>query len=111
MNDFIELVTSVYDDVSYRKKREEDVVSKENIFVRESLARVMGSTDDFNEEFLVDKLFKVDFYVPSAKLIIEINGRNHYYPYSTKFNQFTNFKHKLLISKGYNIFHLNSWVL
>ena len=47
MNDFIELVTSIYDDVSYRKKREEDIVSKENIFVRESLARVMGSTDEF----------------------------------------------------------------
>ena len=58
-----------------------------------------------------DALFKGDFYIPSAKLVIEINGKSHYYPYSTRFNNFFNFKNKLLRNNGYNILHLNSWKL
>ena len=55
--------------------------------------------------------FVCDFYIPKAKLAIEINGRNHFFPYSSRFNQFTNNKHKLLIANGHNIMHLNSWTL
>ncbi len=58
-----------------------------------------------------DALFKADFYVPSAKLVLEINGKSHYYPYSTRFNNFSNFRNKLIRSNGYNILHLNSWKL
>ena len=50
---------------------------------------------EFKEEHTLDKaLHKTDFYLPKANLAIEINGKNHFYPYSTRFNNFTNLKQK-----------------
>jgi hypothetical protein len=67
---------------------------------------------EYNEEYLVeDALFKTDFYIPSAKLAIEINGKTHYYPYTTRFNNFTNLKIKTLRQAGVNVLNLNSWTL
>lgn len=58
-----------------------------------------------------DALARTDFYIPSARLSIEINGRNHYYPLSTKYSNFFNLKNKLLKLHNYNFIHLNSWKL
>jgi len=67
---------------------------------------------DFKEEEMhEDALFRSDFYVPSADLVIEINGRGHCYPYTTRFNNFSNFKNKLLHAGGHHVLHLNSWKL
>ena len=52
-----------------------------------------------------------DFYLPSCNLAIEINGRNHYYPMSTRYSNFINFKYKLLRMHRVNYLSLNSWVL
>ncbi len=67
---------------------------------------------EYSEEYLIeDSLFKTDFYIPSAKLAIEINGKTHYYPYTTRFNNFTNLKMKTLRNQGHNVLNLNSWTL
>lgn len=84
------------------------IISKENIILRSSLSRILGNEAEYMEEYKVDNLFRGDFYVPKAKLVIEINGQNHYFPYTSKFNQFTNFKHKILIKNNYNIMHIKS---
>lgn len=55
--------------------------------------------------------YVVDFFVPKSKLCIEINGMNHFYPYTKKFSQLTNIKHKVLLKENFNILHLNSWYL
>jgi RAP domain len=85
------------------------VISKENVALREVLTDLKK---EFHEEYMLeDSLFKVDFYIPSAKLVIEINGKNHFYPYSTRFNNFTNMKSKTIRANGHGLMHLNSWKL
>jgi very-short-patch-repair endonuclease len=85
------------------------VVSKENLFIREALQELKK---EFSEEHLLeDALFKCDFYLPKAKLAIEINGKSHFYPYSTRFNNFSNLKMKSMYHEGYNVMNLNSWTL
>lgn len=97
------------DGETFENPEEGHVISKENLAVREALTELKK---EFNEEYLVeDALFKTDFYIPSAKLVIEINGKTHYYPYTTRFNNFTNLKMKTLRSSGLNVLNLNSWVL
>ena len=97
------------DPTSLDNPEEGHVVSKENLFLRETLAE-MGK--EFKEEFMLDKaLFKADFFIPSANLAIEINGKSHYYPYTTRFNNFTNLKMKSVRGSGYNLMNLNSWIL
>ena len=44
-------------------------------------------------------------------MVIEINGKNHFYPYSTRYSNFFNMKTKILRNNGYNIMNLNSWKL
>lgn len=84
-------------------------ISKENLAIREVLSELKK---DYKEEFLIeDSLFKADFYIPSAKLAIEINGKTHYYPYTTRFNNFTNLKMKSLRASGVATLNLNSWTL
>ena len=84
-------------------------ISKENLAIREVLSDLKK---DYKEEFLIeDSLFKADFYIPSAKLAIEINGKTHYYPYTTRFNNFTNLKMKSLRASGVATLNLNSWTL
>lgn len=78
--------------------------------MREVLNDLLGSSEHYREElYLEDALVQPDFYVPSAKLCIEINGKNKFYPYSTRYNNFTNFKHKITIANDHHIIHLNSW--
>ncbi|CDW79398.1 UNKNOWN [Stylonychia lemnae] len=87
-------------------------VSKENLFVRDALKEILGSENDFKEElFLEDALLQPDFYIPSAKLCIEINGRNKFYPFTQKYNNFTGLKHKMILQNGHNVMYLNSWKL
>lgn len=64
-------------------------------------------------------MFLVDFYVPTARLVVEINGKDHFYPYTYKKNNTTNFKSKLLReygkkapdSKAYPLVNLNVQML
>ncbi len=100
------------EDSQFENAQEEDaghMISKENLFVREALQELKK---DFVEEHLLeDALFKCDFYIPKAKLVIEINGKSHFYPYSTRFNNFSNLKLKSIYHEGYNVMNLNSWTL
>lgn len=76
------------------------------------LKDILGSETRYNEECLLeDTLVSPDFYIPEARLCIEINGRNKFYPYSTRYNNFLNFNHKLLKKRDYNTSMLNSWKL
>lgn len=77
--------------------------------MRETLQE-MGK-EYIEEHLLEDSLFKCDFYIPKAKLALEINGKSHFYPYTTRFNNFTNLKMKSLYHEGYNVMNLNSWTL
>lgn len=52
----------------------EAIANKRNIPVEEF----------YKEELLLDNLFTVDFYIPSEKLVIEINGVRAFYPYTRK---------------------------
>lgn len=75
------------------EEEDEHVVSKENIAVREILTD-LGI--EFKEEhFVEDSLCTSDFYVPKADLLIEINGRSHFYPYSTRYNNYSNLRAKI----------------
>eukprot|EP00347_Sterkiella_histriomuscorum_P023621 403333962 len=86
-------------------------ISRENVFVREVLTAMLGQ-DGFREElYLEDSLIQPDFYIPKSKLCIEVNGKNKFYPYSTRYNNFTNFKHKIALHNDHNVVHLNSWKL
>ena len=85
------------------------VISKENIAIREVLTDLKIKFAE--EEVLEGALHTADFYIPSAKLTIEINGVNHFYPYSTRFNNFSNLKNKLIRNNGQNVLNLNSWKL
>lgn len=58
------------------------------------------------QEKVIDAMWRSDFYVKSAKLIIEVNGNNHFYPYTTRKDQFTNFKQLLVIASKYNLLNL-----
>jgi hypothetical protein len=53
-------------------------------------------SDFFKEEQVVDDLFRADFYIDNLNLAIDINGVQHFYPYTTRPHQFTRFKTKLL---------------
>ena len=56
----------------------------------------------------------VDFYVPEARLVFEINGKDHFYPYTYKKNNVTNFKSKVLREwkpESYTLINLNVQML
>lgn len=119
--DFEQKVSKIYvtrhtQRVNNKEKQQHDedpeeghVISKENLALRETLTD-LGIA--FEEEKMLDNaIFKTDFYIPSANLVLEINGMNHYYPFSTRFNNFTNLKNKVLRGTGYSIFNLNSMTL
>jgi very-short-patch-repair endonuclease len=65
-------------------------------------------------------MFRTDFYVDYARLLIEINGVQHFYPYTRKPHQFTTFKNKVLRgnqkqhssnNSTYNLLNLNTHLL
>lgn len=91
------------------EQTEGHLISKENLAIREALTDMKVGFEE--EKMLPAALFKADFYVPQANLAIEINGKSHFYPYSTRFNNFTNLKNKMIRNNGYNILNLNSWML
>lgn len=65
--------------------------------------------EKFEEElFIEDTLHSPDFFIPSKKLCIEINGQNKFYPYSSWKNNFLNFKTILTMKSGYRVFNMNS---
>ena len=51
-------------------------------------------------EHRIEDMFLVDFYIPEARLIFEINGNDHFYPYTYKKNNVTNLKSKILRQWG-----------
>ena len=64
-------------------------------------------------------MFLVDYYIPQARLVFEINGKDHFYPYTYKKHNVTNFKSKLLrewgnsseIDQNYTLVNLNVQML
>ena len=64
----------------------------------------------FTEEQLIeDALVTGDFVLPKEKIVFSVNGRNAYYPQSTKFNNFTSLKNKLLRVNNWSMVPLNTW--
>jgi hypothetical protein len=74
-------------------------MSKENIAIREALQ----SLDvEFVEETVNETtLYTPDFHIPKLNLSIEICGVNHYYPYSTRYINFTNTRNKVMRHYGF----------
>ncbi len=64
-------------------------------------------------------MFMIDYYLPQARLVFELNGNDHFYPYTYKKNNVTDFKSKLLRewhrrgdgTKGYSLLNLNAKML
>ena len=79
--------------------KEHEIVRKalENLHLKD-LNGGKGS-EIYHEEYQVE-YFVADFFVPKANLIIEINSKQHFYPYTYKKDQVTNFKTKLLRCNG-----------
>ena len=84
-------------------------ISKENIAVREALEA--NNVKFIEETALEDALYSPDFYLPEQKVVIEINGNHHFYPYTTRFMNFTNARNKIMRGKGYKVVNLNSSML
>ncbi len=87
--------------------------------MRDCLISISAESDFWVEEKVIEGIFKTDFYIPSVRLCIEINGQTHFYPYTlTKPNQTTNFKQFMLKNNGdlqersnYNVLNLNARIL
>lgn len=65
-------------------------------------------------------MFQCDFYIPSHKLVLELNGQDHFYPYTKKNTQRTLLKSVLLRHNHeipnrdmakYNLVNLNNFTL
>ena len=52
------------------------------------------------KEFMLSNLFLVDYYVPEARLVFEVNGKNHFYPITFKKCNVTRYKSKILRNFG-----------
>ena len=52
--------------------------------------------DYYVSEHRIEDTFLVDYYIPQARLVFEINGKDHFYPYTYKKNNVTNLKSKVL---------------
>lgn len=117
LTEYLDMAKKVYlKKYNWRKQRKEvneeepeQIISKENIAVREALKEL--GIEFQEEELLQDVLYKPDFFIPSLNMAVEINGISHFYPYSSRFNNFSNTKNKILKSHGYGIVHLNAWKL
>ena len=59
-----------------------------------------SSSEYFLKEHHLEGAFLVDYYIPQARLVFEINGKDHFYPYTFKKNNVTNLKSKLLREWG-----------
>jgi hypothetical protein len=76
------------------------IISRENIYVRECLNEVLGVSESgeayLEENYLEDCLYSPDFYIPSVRLTVEINGKNKFYPHSRRHNNFSSMKNRLV---------------
>ena len=48
------------------------------------------------QEYLLENIFTVDFYMPEARLVFEVNGKTHFYPMTYRQSNATKYKSKLL---------------
>lgn len=90
------------------------IISKENIFLRKQLESYFGesSADEFQEEpFMEDCLYNPDFLIPKHKLVIEVHGKNKFYPYSRTFNNFASSKNRTYRARGYTVMNINTSTL
>mgnify|MGYP001138055461 CR=1 FL=1 len=62
------------------------------------------------EEYPFEGLFKVDFFVPKLDYVIEINGMEHFYPFTTQMCNYTNFKGRM-INRQSTLTNLNNPVM
>ena len=68
-----------------------------HIVIREILEKIgQGQEGFYEEEYWIDRMFTNDFYIPSSKLCLEINGVKAFYPYTRKLNNWTQFKTQML---------------
>ena len=52
------------------------------------------------QEYLLENIFTVDFYMPEARLVFEVNGKTHFYPMTYRQSNATKYKSKLLRQFG-----------
>lgn len=111
---YLDLVSKVY---MVQKRKEEasrtepkgKQISKENIAVREALEA--NKVKFIEETALDDALYSPDFFLPEQRVCIEINGNHHFYPYTTRFMNFTNARNKIMRGLGYKVVNLNQSML
>lgn len=111
---YLDLVSKVY---MVQKRKEEasrtepknKQISKENIAVREALQA--NNVKFIEETALDDALYSPDFFLPEKRVCIEINGNHHFYPYTTRFMNFTNARNKIMRGFGYKVVNLNQTML
>ena len=63
------------------------------------------------DELIKEAMVKATFYVPEAKLVLNLNNKLCYYPYTIKFNNILNINKKLFSMNNYSVFNINAWRL
>ena len=87
--------------------------------VEKAIKEVLPSSAEVFKEHRLEQMFLVDFYIPSKRFVIEINGRGHFYPFIGRKDNPTNLKSKMLRSwsykdpllQGYSLLNLNTGML
>ena len=86
-------------------------VSKEHIIVEKVLKKMLEDPEELKSEVSVDGLYSTDFFIPSKKAVIEINGDLHFYPYTTRFSNTFTLKQNLMRREGFKLINLNMSIL
>ena len=72
-------------------------------YIKEAGKGVPGLEKNFlQKDTRVEGMFMCDMYIPQARLVIELNGKGHFYPYTYKKDNMTNAKSKILREWGNN---------
>lgn len=66
--------------------------------------------DFFASEYDLSEMFAADFYIKPCKVVLEVNARRAFYPYTGKENQKLQWKSKL-IRQTHTLINLNSKTL
>lgn len=72
---------------------------------------MLEDPEELKSEVSVDGLYSADFFVPSKKAVIEINGDLHFYPYTTRFSNTFILKQNLMKREGFKLVNLNMSIL
>ena len=88
------------------EKTYESVVGTEPLEVHDPVAKALtkigreqynlAPKEFFSTEYDLNEMFLADFFIKPCKVVIEVNARRAFYPYTTKENQKLQWKSRLI---------------